>query len=121
MHLSNNLLRVYIFADAPHMLKLARNHLLDHGFVYCGNIIDKKCLQLLLQLRMKDLTIAHKLTKQHLNVVGTGRQKVKPAAQLVRTRTYRLRNLNKAIFHKSLERNKKKKMYKMSNKRPVTK
>ncbi len=24
--------RVYIFADAPHMLKLARNHLLDDGF-----------------------------------------------------------------------------------------
>jgi UDP-2,3-diacylglucosamine pyrophosphatase LpxH len=41
---------------------------------------------------------------------------------LARTRTYiRLRNLNKAIFQKSLERNKKKKMYKMSNKRPVTK
>ncbi|CAL1678825.1 unnamed protein product [Lasius platythorax] len=82
MHPSNNLLQVYIFADAPHMLKLAKNHLLDHGFVYCGNIIDKKCFVLLLKLRVKDLTIVHKLTKQHLHVVGTGRQKVKFAAQL---------------------------------------
>lgn len=82
MHPSNNLLRVHIFANAPHMLKLARNHLLDHGFVFCGNIIDKKCFELLLKLRVKDLTIAHKLTKQHLHVVGTGQQKVKFAAQL---------------------------------------
>lgn len=40
---------------------------------------------------------------------------------LVRTRTYiRLRNLNRVIFQKSLQQKKKKKMYKMSNKRLVT-
>lgn len=36
MHPCNNLLRVYVFADVPHMLKLARNHFLDRGFAYCS-------------------------------------------------------------------------------------
>lgn len=29
--------QIFIFADFPHLLKLARNHFLDKGFIVCGN------------------------------------------------------------------------------------
>lgn len=37
--------QVFVFADAPHMLKLARNHFLYKGFIVCGTEhVTKHCL-----------------------------------------------------------------------------
>lgn len=40
-HPSNDALNVFIFADPPHLIKLARNHYIDQGFNYNGECIKK--------------------------------------------------------------------------------
>lgn len=81
-HPVDNSLKIFFFADVPHLLKLARNNLLDSGFQIKGDIINKTCLEELLTLNAGELKIVHKLSKLHLDVKGTQRQKVKLAAQV---------------------------------------
>jgi hypothetical protein len=75
-------MNVYVFADAAHLLKLARNHLLDPGFVKSGKYISKTYFEELLQTSTTELTLAHKLSQYHVDVRGSERQRVRPAAQL---------------------------------------
>lgn len=76
--------KIFVFADVPHLLKLARNHFLDKGFVTkSGGEVDKIFVQQLLEKSVHDLKLAPKLTHHHLEVKGSGRQKVKTAAQLL--------------------------------------
>lgn len=75
--------KVYVFADAPHMIKLLRNHFLDTGFSLNNKIINVKPIVDLLQHTTKlDLNIAHKINKDFLTVKGAQRQKVKLATKL---------------------------------------
>ncbi|CAL1681193.1 unnamed protein product [Lasius platythorax] len=76
-------LKIYFYADIPHLLKLARNNLFDSGFYLKGNIVDKRCLEELIKLNASDLKIAHKLSRTHLDAKGTRRQNVKLAAQIL--------------------------------------
>lgn len=47
------------------MLKLIRNHLLDHSFTLMdGTVINKKPLEKLLEIQSSDLKPGWKLTKQ---------------------------------------------------------
>lgn len=72
-----------MFADVPHLIKLLRNHFMDHGISINGEIVTKQALiELLKETNGKDLIIAHKLTDLHLTVKNAGRQKVKLATQL---------------------------------------
>lgn len=83
LHPCNKNWRVYFFADPPHMIKLLRNHLLDHGFTYKQQQITRDCFDKLLELNDKtDLTVAFKLKSEHLICQGTRRQKVSLATQL---------------------------------------
>lgn len=81
-HPADSLLKIYFFADVPHLLKLARNNLLDSGFTINDSNINKKCLEELLTLNAGELKIAHKLSQAHLDVKGSQRQNVKLAAQV---------------------------------------
>lgn len=81
-HPSNNSLKIFVFADIPHLIKLARNHILDQGFVINNSIINIDYFQVLLNISVSELTLAHKLTDLHLNVKGSMRQRVRPAVQL---------------------------------------
>lgn len=73
--------QIYVFADVPHLLKLARNHFVEKGLVVCGNEhITKSCLEQLLQKQKTDLKIAFKLTSEHL--FPKNKQNVKLASQL---------------------------------------
>lgn len=73
---------VFVFADAPHLLKLARNHFVQKGFVVCGNEhITIKCLEDMLNKQQLDLKVAFKLTKEHIYVKPKDKQNVKLAAQ----------------------------------------
>lgn len=81
-HPSDNLLKIFVLADVPHLLKLARNHLLDNGFVLENTIINKDCFEKLLSVSTTELTFAHKLTPHHFNLKGSMRQRVRPAVQL---------------------------------------
>src|SRR6218665_2540380 len=74
---------VWCFADVPHLLKLLRNHFLDHGICLpSGTVINKDTLLQLMDRDSDELKIVHKLTPLHLNAVGMERQKVRIAAQL---------------------------------------
>lgn len=78
----DNSRNIFVFADVPHLIKLARNHFLDKGFTVEGNDIDKEYVQQLINNSKHELKIAPKVTQRHLDVVGCARQKVKPAVQL---------------------------------------
>jgi len=86
-HPCNADLRVYVFADAPHLLKLLRNHFLDEGFNIDDRLIDKKCIQKVLAINVKDLKVAFAISQYHLDIKGSERQKVLPAAQLLSNKT----------------------------------
>ncbi|KAJ8891222.1 hypothetical protein PR048_010737 [Dryococelus australis] len=64
---------IFVFADVPHLINLARNHFLDKGFIVEGNYINEG---------HHEFKIAHKLTQRQLDVVGCARQNVKPALQI---------------------------------------
>ncbi|CAI6369848.1 unnamed protein product [Macrosiphum euphorbiae] len=76
--------RIHVFADVPHLLKLARNHLLDSGFILPnGKFIGKNILHEVLNLNYgKDYKFAHKLSERHLFVEGSGRMNVRLAANV---------------------------------------
>lgn len=62
---------VYVFADAPHMIKLLRNHFLDHGYILNGKVINSKpAVDLLQNTKNLDLNIAYKLSADLLTVKG---------------------------------------------------
>lgn len=62
---------VHVFADAPHMIKLLRNHFLDSGYLLDDKIINSKPMVDLLQhTHNLDLNIAHKLGPHLLTVKG---------------------------------------------------
>jgi hypothetical protein len=82
-HPEDDASKIFVFADAPHLLKLFRNHLLDQGFSIDGAVVDKSCFEQLISISTSDLSYAHKLTKYHLSVKGSERQKVRPAAQVL--------------------------------------
>lgn len=71
---------MYIFGDAPHLIKLIRNHFLDSGFSVDGKILTKSVLLEIIQItKSSDLNIAYTITERHLNVKPIERQKVKLA------------------------------------------
>lgn len=81
-HPSDENLKIFVFADVPHLLKLIRNHFIDTGFKYKDKLMNKFFIERLLHVSNSELTIAHKISQYHLDVKGTERQKVRPAAQL---------------------------------------
>ena len=75
---------IFVFPDAPHMLKLLQNHLLDQGVVLeDGTEVTKEDLEEILLVDKAELKICHKLTQNHLDVRGSARQNVRLAAQVL--------------------------------------
>jgi len=76
--------KVFVFADAPHLLKLLRNHLLDKEYrLQNGTEIKKENLQKILAIDSGELKIHHKLLPIHFNCTHSTRQRVSLAAQLI--------------------------------------
>lgn len=74
---------VHVFADVPHLVKLIRNHFVDHGFIVKDKEINKTIIEDLLDVtNTSELRITHKISKESLNVQGAARQKVKLATKL---------------------------------------
>lgn len=89
-HPGNPLYKVFVINDPPHLLKLIRNHFLDHGFSVDGKVINQDCVKEAVALNEKrDLKVVFKIRKEHLEVRGIKRQKVLPAAQLFSKTTAR--------------------------------
>uniref|UniRef100_A0A182PUU2 THAP-type domain-containing protein n=1 Tax=Anopheles epiroticus TaxID=199890 RepID=A0A182PUU2_9DIPT len=76
--------KIYVFPDAPHLLKLIRNWLLDTGFEYDNKIIKRDLLDTLVVQRNKaEFTPLFKITNNHLNMSPQERQNVRRAAELL--------------------------------------
>jgi len=83
-HPANSSRKIFVFPDAPHLLKLCRNHLLDDGYrLDEETVIKKDDFEQLLKKDNKELKICHKLSLAHLDCLGNSRQRVRPAAQLL--------------------------------------
>lgn len=75
---------IYMFADVPHLIKLARNHFLDSGFVLPNQkYIGKQIIQEVINLNKGDLSCIYKVSDRHLSAVGSQRQNVKLAVQVL--------------------------------------
>ena len=82
---------VYIFPDVPHLIKLARNHLFDKGFlvpdkygklVYFSRSDYEKLMAADSVDPLSDFKICHKLTTNHLYCKSSMRQNVSLATQI---------------------------------------
>jgi hypothetical protein len=89
--------KIFVVPDPPHMLKLCRNHLLDEGFMIDENsYISGKDLEEIIRVDTKEYKICHKLTPNYFNVKGSGRQKVRLAAELL---SHSTATAVKTLFH----------------------
>lgn len=76
--------QVFVFADVPHLIKLVRNNLLDHGFQLTGDKrVNSDCLRELVYRSTKDLKPTHRLSAKHIEVQGVKRMNVRLAVQLL--------------------------------------
>lgn len=76
--------KIYYFADAPHLLKLTRNWLIDTGFVLSdGSNVNSTPLKELLKITKSEISTCHKLSEKHIECVKAERQNVGLAAQLL--------------------------------------
>ena len=76
---------VFVFPDVPHMLKLCRNHVLDDGITIDQDTkITKQDFENILLKDNGELKICYKIkVETHLDCIGSARQRVRPAAQLL--------------------------------------
>ena len=75
--------KLFFFADAPHLIKLLRNHTIDKGFETSnGTRVTKELFNMLLMRDSGELKICHKISTHHLDLIGSARQRVRPAVQL---------------------------------------
>ena len=80
---------VYCFADAPHALKLLRNHLWDHGFLLPDgrSTVRKETLEALYAKvndpGRQEFRPQFKLTQAHFDVYGAARQRVITATETI--------------------------------------
>lgn len=74
--------KVYLFADAPHLLKLLRNWFLDTGFKIDGKDICKSPLETMIKKNETEVSSMFKLSELHVKCSKTKRQNVRLAAEL---------------------------------------
>lgn len=97
--------RIFCFPDAPHLLKLCRNHFLDTGFEIDGEFVGADPVKRLLTLQPCDIGTTYRLSADHFPEKGSPkRQNVKMAAQLFSNRVaatlLRVENLDSAKMPK---------------------
>ena len=80
----------FILLDAPHLIKLARNHLLDKGFFLPPDsdkhraTLNKADFQKLLDVNSGETyKTLFKLNQNHIDLVGHQKQRVRLATQLL--------------------------------------
>lgn len=66
--------KINIFADAPHLLKLICNWLIDTGFILPdGSKVNSTPLKELLKVTRSEISICHKLSEKHIECVKTAK------------------------------------------------
>uniref|UniRef100_A0A182PVN8 THAP-type domain-containing protein n=1 Tax=Anopheles epiroticus TaxID=199890 RepID=A0A182PVN8_9DIPT len=76
--------RVYVIPDAPHLLKLTRNWLIDHGFSIGHKKITSQTLFQIVNDRLNaEMRPVFKISKGHLVMTNQEKQNVSKAAQVL--------------------------------------
>ena len=76
--------KVHVFTDVPHLLKLIRNNLVDHGIETHYGYVSAAPLHLATTYQDgRDFKLNHKVSLSNLKVKGADRQKVRTAAHLL--------------------------------------
>lgn len=73
---------LFVFGDAPHLIKSLRNHFIDKGYFVHGKHVGPEPLKRLVSSQRIDIKIAHKLSEKHFPKESLKRQKVSLATQL---------------------------------------
>lgn len=74
--------KIFMFSDAPHLLKLLRNWFIDGGFLlHDGTELNQFRIRQLIELNV-EISPLFKLSIHHLTVQGAERQNVRMASQL---------------------------------------
>nr|AAK54378.1 repressor [Drosophila subsilvestris] len=82
-HPADEDLKIFVFSDTPHLVKLIRNHYVDSGLVINGNRLTKTTVQQTISHCAKsDESILFKITDNHINIDSLDKQKIKLATQL---------------------------------------
>jgi len=69
--------KIWVFSDLPHLVKLLRNNVMDHGITLkTGAKLNHSDFERLLQLDGAELKICHKLSKKHINCKNRERMRV---------------------------------------------
>lgn len=82
LHPCDEEIKINVFIDVPHLIKLLCNNLFDSRFYINCHYISKTYLERLIQINGNNLKIVHKLSRFHLDIKGTQRQNVKLATQV---------------------------------------
>lgn len=88
-HPSDKNLKIFVFVDGHHLLKLMRNHFLDNGFLINHTLISKNIIEKILQVNDNDLQVILDLTRTDLLVSDQERQKMSSALKLFSPKTAR--------------------------------
>lgn len=75
--------KVHVFADPPHLLKLVKNNLIDHGIETAYGTANSDSLYEVIRYQKGDLKLTPRLSELNLCVKGPMRQNVKLSAQLL--------------------------------------
>lgn len=76
-------MKVFVFSDTPHLVKLIRNHYITSGLNINGTNLTKTTIQQTIRYCAKsDVSVLYKITDNHINVGSLAKQKVKLATQL---------------------------------------
>jgi len=98
-HPCNSDLQIFVFADAPHLLKLLRNHFLNHGFNMEGQIIHTKPIKKLLAINCNDLKVVFAISKYHLNVQSPSDKKFSLPYNCCQTKRLRWNGVAKKVSY----------------------
>ena len=75
--------RISVSADVPHLIKLIRNNILDHGISTPSGLVSRYPFWELVSNQSGDLRIGHKISESTLKAKGYERQKVSSASKLL--------------------------------------
>ncbi|KAH8277175.1 hypothetical protein KR026_006683, partial [Drosophila bipectinata] len=82
-HPADEDLKVFVFSDTPHLMKLIRNHYIGSGLNINGKKLTKSTIQQTIRYcAQSDVSILFKVTNSHINVESLAKQKVKLATEL---------------------------------------
>lgn len=72
-----------MFGDAPHLIKLIRNNLLNHGFGTEESLGDGSGVRELVRKSVEDIKVTHRLYDKHNQAARSARMKVNFVVQLL--------------------------------------